>query len=198
MKTLYRFNLNALHPGDIIRRRSYTPVGWAIRASLPGCWSNHDAPWVPKGSNFYIGDAQFPKAVLTDYHAYENDLDAGKCEVRVCRPTNATLYQGIAAAKWWRDNVEGKPYDLAAYPQIIYQTGRVGRIIVKAIWGKNWPKEWEWSWYCTEGVSDAWAIGGKTDIYGDKFQPTPLTTQKRNETGELMDITKQAIVIKIA
>ena len=191
----YSFDRAVMRPGDIVHRRSYSTIGWAIRNALGnGCWGNHDALWIPRLNYDYIGDAQPPRAVLTEISDYESDMDRGRCECRVYRPAGATPIDGIAAGNWWRQNVLGIWYDLSAFPDMLYRSSRFGRLLVKALWGDRWPEQWEWAWYCTEGISRAWQVAGGIDIYGAKLQPTPLTTEKRLASGQLTDVTADAII----
>lgn len=176
----WTFECSRLLPGDIIHKRSHSALGWAIRSAISS-WGNHDAivlPW------FYVGDSIGGPAVKTHIREYERQLARGECEVRVYRPLNSTPAIGLAAAQWWEANVLGKPYDYMAYP----------RLIAKALTCDllPWPAGWEWAWYCTEGVRDAWrAIG--LDPW-NKNNPTPRTTEKRVIEGRLLDVTDQVMV----
>lgn len=168
-------SLNA-RPGDILHVRTKSPLGWAIRRAI-GSWGCHDAIIVPPYYELAAGDATIPKAVCTPLAHYWQRILRGKCKAVLLRPADIAPDQGRQAAQWWLQNVQGKPYDIAAYP----------RLLAKAIVGDlcPWPAGWEWAWYCTESCRDAYLHACGLDLWG-KNNPTPRTTEKRYAEGKFI------------
>ena len=183
-----RFDLEFLRAGDIVHARSNTFLGACIRRAV-GSWGNHDAiVCVDANGVLRIGDAEPPRANLAQLHQYEEALAAGVLTgVRVYRPAAmlGDALDGVKAARWWTVRVQGRPYDFHA----------IGRLLIKSIVGDRfpWPCGWNWAWYCTEGVRDAWRIGAGRDLYL-KNNPTPRTTELRVDAGWLEDVTDLALV----
>lgn len=179
------FNPNELRAGDIIRVRRYTSAGrrsgisYLIRRAI-GSWASHDALAVIVNGNTFVGDAVSPRARPVPICELAREIVDGEVEVRVCRPYNAIATQGQWAAAWWMTHVNGAWYDWGAYP----------RLLLKALVGDRcpWPVGWEWAWYCSEGVRDAWRHVTGRDYWG-KASPTPRTTENRVRSEHLQDVT---------
>jgi hypothetical protein len=190
---------NLIRSGDILHVRNRSSVGRAIRRAV-GSWGNHDALIVRDcptllasqlvsecpalASQLAAGDASWPRARITPLAEYDRRIASGKTQVIVLRPVGATAIQGSLAAAWWISNVNGKPYDIAAFP----------RLILKSIVGDRcqWPAGWEWAWYCTESCRDAWRNGAACDPWA-KNNPTPRTTEKRAAAGSLSAVWSSVV-----
>ena len=160
-------------------------------SDLPKADRNHDAIviyrkypfWqgsVQMHPGWYVGDAEPPKAVLTPIEDYNADISKGKIDVRVGWPKDAEKEEGEKAAQRWVDMIHNTRYDFKAYP----------RMILKCLFG-DWIKKAAgalWAWFCTESVRGAWRPW--RDPWG-KNTPTPFTTQKRFESGDIEDVTEQ-------
>jgi hypothetical protein len=179
------FDLAKLRQGDILHVRRDGIMGALIRLAV-GSWGNHDAIAVKMGGHWWVGDALHPQARLTPLADYEREIMAGVCQVVVYRPLSGTVEQGQAAAAWWKQHVIGSYYDWLAFP----------RLLLKSIVGDlfPWPSGWEWAWYCTEGVREAWRnatisaeLPNGMDFWA-KNNPTPRTTEKRAADGTLVEI----------
>ena len=136
----------------------------------------HDAEFVvdPADGRLKIGDAlggDVGKCVYTEIEEWERGCLLDGHRIVVGRPAGATNEQLAAAAKWWVENVAGKPYDKVA----------IGQLLVKAAVG-DWIsyKVGLYShFFCTEGVQSSYEKGAKNDPYWPNKNGTPGTTYKR-------------------
>ena len=136
----------------------------------------HDAEFVvdPADGRLKIGDAlggDVGKCVYTEIEEWERGCLLDGHRIVVGRPAGATNEQLAAAAKWWVENVAGKPYDKVA----------LGQLLVKAAVG-DWIsyKVGLYShFFCTEGVQSSYEKGAKDDPYWPNKNGTPGTTYKR-------------------
>jgi hypothetical protein len=158
-----------IRSGDILHVRSTGFIPRCIRRAVHS-WGNHDALLVRPEMDLCAGDSVFPRACCTPLSDYDSRISTGDTFVMVLRPANATTVAGSLAAAWWIRNIQGRPYDIGAYP----------RLLLKSLIGDlcQWPAGWEWAWYCTEGCRDAWRNGSGLDPW-QKTNPTPRTTEKR-------------------
>jgi hypothetical protein len=163
----------------ILHVRSSTRFGKMIRYVL-GSWGNHDGLlWQDSDGAWYVLESVSPWATKTPLRAYEDAMDDGWTFCRVYWPIGAMEDQGAAACDWWLRYVDGTFYDWAG----------IARLAIKAAFG-DWIRRaagWEWAHWCTEGVADAWRLGGRADAWR-KINPTPLTTEHR-VGGALVDLT---------
>lgn len=166
---------NLIQSGDIVH--SFTDLWFPRRIKQAlGSWGSHDAIIVRPENELCIGESIHPRATCTPLAEYDAKIARGLTQAIVLRPTGSTPAQGSLAAAWWLQNVLGKPYDWASFP----------RLMLKCLVGDRcqWPAGWEWAWYCTEGVRDAWRNGPGLDPW-QKNNPTPRTTEKRFVSGAL-------------
>lgn len=190
------FDLAAVREGMIAHVRCLTGK-WALRLirHVLGSWGSHDAPIVrDQYRQLCTGDHQFPWARVHPIFDLEAAVQAGTHAVRFYWPAGATQEQGCAAADWWMLHglylrLPGgikvrRPYDAGAYP----------KLLVKALLKdqSDTVAGWEWAHWCTEGGMLAWRDGAHLDPY-HKLDPTPLTTEHRAESGELVDLTTQVV-----
>lgn len=183
--------LSEIRQGDLVRVRSvHTFYGRSIRRAV-GSWANHDAMICRWNGHWYVGDAIYPRAQLTPLGELLRDVVEGRAEVRFARPWDATIEQGERAACWWIKNVCGSWYDVWA----------ILRLLPKALIGDlfPWPAGWEFAWYCTEGVRQAWVEATKGEHlprgydYWGKANATPRTTEKRVADERLIDRTAKIV-----
>jgi hypothetical protein len=181
-------------PGMILNMSTGTMLGGLIRAALGKAFieinggvgdkkdcPNHDAIVVEYGGRLFVGDAVWPRCTLTPVKKYDEWLRTGEVyNLRLLRVRKATTLQHQQAAKWWLDNVNGKRYDIYAFPRLLWKA-TVGDLLPCAA-------GMEWAWYCSEGVKGAFD-SVVLDIYM-KNNPTPLTTYKRMLIGILDYVTK--------
>jgi hypothetical protein len=196
-----RFNLAVIRPGDVLHVRRYgSKVSWLIRKAL-GSWGNHDALFVthPDTGKLYLGDCVSPVAKLTALEDFEAEATAGIIEMRVYRPTLAKLVDGamywpveqrhgMAAAKWWVENIRNSPYAWAGFIYLIFLCLKLRPFA----WVKKLA-DIRWDHWCSEGVGTSYREGAGIDVY-DNDKPTPLTTEKRVASGKWADITATAVV----
>ena len=178
------FNTEHLWPGMILHPRSRTVHGWAIRRAI-GSWGNHDALVDCIHGQWYALDSQPHRARATPLEDYAAEILKERMQLRVYWPRGAHREHGCAAVWWWTRNVEGSIYDYRAIPALLLKAA-LGPIMV-------WPVGWEWTWYCTEGVADAWRIGAELDPWRKPF-PTPRTTEKRAAQGTMEDVTQEVLL----
>jgi len=160
-----------------IRRRRELRKG---KTELTAAWGNHDGEIIYICKRWYVGDSQPPVARLTLLDDYERDIASGKIEAKFLWPAGADKEDGRKAAKYWTHNILNRPYDYMAYP----------RIILKCLFG-DWIKRaagWTWAFFCTESCRECWLKGAGKDPWRNET-PTPFTTEKRVESGELEDWT---------
>lgn len=183
----------ALREGMGISRRGTAPISNAIllatgirtdpiwRIAVKGLdgyvatirgWT-HDAIVVrdPKDGILKIGDAlQGSGCVLTPIEEWEDGCLAGD---RVCVwvPHGWTETSGRGAAAWWMGHVFQHAYDVVA----------IWRLALKGICGDMLAGRVGLysDFYCTEGVADAFAIGGGQYPWFPNQNPTPGTTFRR-------------------
>lgn len=164
-----------LQSGDIVHSTTDAWFSRAIRRAL-GSWGSHDAILVRPEQDLCIGESVHPKACCTPFADYDSAIASGRTQVVVFRVTHATPAQASLAAAWWLRNILEKPYDWGSFPRLLLKSA-VGDLC-------QWPAGWEWAWYCTEGVRDAWRNGPNFDPW-NKNNPTPRTTEKRFLSGDL-------------
>lgn len=180
--------LSPLHPGLILNMSTRSWIGGLIRLVLARNWDNwrecpnHDAIVVEHDGQLWIGESVAPVAKLTSIEDYEKQIRTGFIyRLRVLEVVGATREQEQAAGKWWLENVRNSPYDWMAFPRLLF----------KALFG-NWINSaagWEFAFYCTEGVRNAFRWGAGTDPW-IKNNPTPLTTWKRYHQGKFRLVEK--------
>jgi len=161
-----------------IRRRREKRKGVT---GLTECWGNHDALLIRWRGQWWVGDAEPPVANMRSIQEYETDIAAGKIEVRWLWPNGAEKADGERAALYWVDQIKNRPYDYMAY----------FRLIAKCIFG-DWIKRaagWKWAFFCTEGVRESWMKSTHLDPWTGNQTPTPYTTEKRVESGQIEDWT---------
>lgn len=181
-----------LLPGMIIRRRGTAAFSRLIIRTL-GSWASHDAIAIYINGVWYVGDAESPFAHLTPLEVYEQEL-LERNNVQVAWVCDATPQQGVAAANYWLQHVQGSPYDWFAFPRLLLKEKLLDFSESKVKWIK-WLGDrycgFTWAHWCTEGVAEAWKKGAGIDAWHNP-NPTPYTTQKRiGHT--LEDVTAQVI-----
>lgn len=167
-----------LLPGDIIHVRGTSLFARMIRRALRKAWGNHDALVCVLGDRTYIGDAAPVICRLTTVDQYNHMLETKACEIMVYRVPNVCLPDRGLVSWWWVENVQGRPYDVMAFP----------RLLAKCIVGDLWKKAagWKWANWCTESVANAW--GGYATF---PQNPTPLHTERMVASGALVDVTAE-------
>ena len=180
------FHFTGLRPGLVLNMSTNSWMGKLIQMVLARNWDNrrecptHDAIVVEYDGKLWIGESVSPVAKLTPIAKYERQVRSGFIyRIRVLEVVGATTKQEREAARWWLDNVKNSPYDWIAFPRLLW----------KAVIG-DWIKSaagWEFARWCTEGVAEAWKIGGGLDPW-QKLNPTPLTTWTRWQQGKLRQI----------
>lgn len=185
MAELKCFNRDELRPGMVVRLRSDSRFGKLILKMLKICWSTHDAGVIimPSGK-IYIGDSQPLFAKMTPIEVYDEKVASGKWQVKFLLPKGYTPEKGVRASEYWVRHINGSLYDFAAFP----------RLGLKCLFGDIWKKAagWEWAKWCTEGWAISWLKGGELNPWR-KSNPTPLTTQKREEEGEFENVSHKVI-----
>ena len=151
-----------LRPGDILHVRS---AGLFARLIRRVCRSegNHDAIVLPPDAS-------------------------GEARAAVLRFPAADPFHALGACSWWRDHVEGKPYDILAFPRLFLKA----TLVNVPSWSAGLPV----AWYCTEGVRDAWRNGAGAPF--DPWRqaaPTPRHTEDalRDPWSPLVDVTASCI-----
>jgi hypothetical protein len=107
---------------------------------------------------------------LTSIEQYEEWIESGFIlQILAIEPTESDERQRNVAAFAWRDAVEKTLYDFLAIPRLL---------IKERVLNLGFNAGWEWAWYCTEGVAEAYRRAGLANLYGKRL-PTPLTELKR-------------------
>ncbi|MDD5417155.1 MAG: hypothetical protein PHU12_04230, partial [Candidatus Aenigmarchaeota archaeon] len=117
---------------------------------------------------------------LAEYNAW---IAAGtQFNLRILEPKIASKKRQRMAADYWMENIFGTIYDFKAIPFLG----------LKAALGKWCPVvgHWEFGFYCTEGISEAYTFGAGLPVWGKKL-PTPLTSLKRRCQGTFRLIKQQ-------
>jgi hypothetical protein len=188
-----------IREGDDLNMSTTTKLGGMIRhmerrewKKLTGlqdhrCCPNHDAPVIKYNGTLYIGDCAvdewkyFPwPCHLTSVEQYEQDIASGKVyAVRVMRVPGITPVEQAALSNYWMTEVQGEPYDIAAFPGLA----------LTCILGDVLPRQagWPFAHFCTESYRLMWRDGAKRDIYQTK-NATPLTTYARALAGKLENV----------
>lgn len=193
------FNPHFIEPGMIVHPRTDTLLGTTVRKALnihkpqPPCWGNHDGMFIECNGEWFIGDSQPMFATLTPIKEYEEKLTLGRWDVRVYIVATATRKQGIDAANYWLEHVQGSIYDFVAFPRLLFKAG-VGDLSDSHIAWLKWIGDRacgiEWANWCTEGCMRSWKAAGKDPW--QKSNPTPYTTEKR--VGKtFIDVTSSAL-----
>jgi len=182
-------------PGAIVQR--WTP-SWLSRVVCRtlGSQYSHDALVVmTSAGSVKIGDCLPSGCRLTELERYIRGVTDQGWRVRVLVPEMYTVERGLAASDWWFENVRGHPYDFSIlwskwYIRLMW---RVLATYVKAKYHVPIPSQlaenFEFAYWCTEGVAAAWLNGPGIDIWR-KRNPTPRTTEKRCEEGKLRQVLK--------
>ena len=124
---------------------------------------------------------------LDDYERRANLAgdDPDHVSVIFLRSAGSTIDQGAQAATWWRARVNGRLYDLTAYPLLV----------LRCLVGQHASFRWiERIWFCTESCDGAWYEGAGLDVWRNRC-PTPYTTEKRWREGLLTDITRGVMAV---
>lgn len=180
------FDTTRLLPGDILHTCCKGAYSAAIRRVI-GSKGSHDALFVYHLGQWWVGEIIVGGGRLTPLEKYSKLMAAGKCTTAVLRMPDAQPEDRLAAQKWFIKNILGAPYDMLA----------IARLGIKYLFG-NWSKRaagWEWAWYCTESVRDAWSkpsLSKNFDVWV-KNNPTPRTTEKRLAAGALMDVSAECL-----
>ena len=189
-------NREALREGMIICRRTNGWIGKAIlmATGIRAHWWEkfipsrvkgwtHDAIIVrdPKAGRLKIGDALMEAGCqLTEIKDWERGCREEGTQIIVLWPRDVAVEQGYLAARWWCDHVRGHDYDHVA----------IKRLLLKAVAG-DWISGkigLESDFYCTEGVKDSWANGGRCNPWWPKVNATPGTTARRYLEGRLVEV----------
>jgi len=187
-----RINPAALRPGIIGHTKSSGFFSSAIRKVLKS-WGGHDNLVVIENERIGFGDAVMPRAKVNSVQYYNNEIAAGRMQIRFFEVIGATPEQEKAAARWWMSpkGAYRKRYDWWAFPRLLW----------KAIFMDIFQRAagMEWLWYCTEGVGAAYIRGAGLNPYRPKATNfTPLTTEKRAGIyGPVCPITLAEITNKI-
>ena len=186
-------HIDALQAGDLAHRRGTALVSKAILlatgirtedsrwwniGSLVG-WS-HDAIVVEVDERKYIGDALAgPGCQLTPIPEWEAGCRDGD-RILFTRPAGSTENQGRKASDWWLDHVWKQPYDKVA----------IWRLGLKFLCGDWFSGKvgLESSFFCTEGVRDAWKHGAGLNPWAPKENATPGTSGKRYLERKLVEV----------
>ena len=136
----------------------------------------HDAGFVidPADGRLKIGDAlggDVGKCVYTEIEEWERGCLLDGHKIVVGRPAGASNEQLAAAAKWWTENVAGRPYDKVALGQLLLKAAAGDWISYKVGLYSHF--------YCTEGWQSSYEKGAKDDPYWPNKNGTPGTTFKR-------------------
>lgn len=175
-------NRHAIRPGDIISRYSGGPIAWAICVAT-GQWKiNHDAIVIPNPfGTLCAGDALMgPGCQLTPLDQWERLAIHEGHKILVGRPLGSTAGDGMAAAMWWRDHINGKRYDRVALLQILR----------KRIFGTWWPAAvgLPTHFYCTEGVRDSWHNATTLRPWDGVVNVTPGTTVDSYDACRIVEV----------
>ncbi len=178
-------NDNELWPGLVINMSSRSMVGGLIRFALRRGFRelqsrygelagdvcpNHDAIVVEYKGALCVGEAAFPVATIRTLAEYNDWIESGEqFNLRILEPTGVSKESQKQAADYWVRKILGTLYDFKAIPYLG----------IKSLFGGITPvKDWEFAFYCTEGVAAAYAFGANVSVWG-KEHPTPFTTLKR-------------------
>ena len=186
----------AQYPGVIIQVRS---LRWpryrerlfakAIRFGV-GSWGQHTATGGEFRKHLVVGDADSPKCHWTKIQDYAKRIMSGACEVRLYIPAAYTRELGQGALQVWGRDVEGRPYDwkgireiaLAGIKSLLF---RLRLDALPAI------RDWEWAWWCCEGVGHAWTSVLGYSVFGKPDnRATPRTVENRGEDGTLIELSQ--------
>lgn len=182
-----QLNADHLIEGTILHFRTMdeegnlTRYGKLITATI-GSWGTHDAMVVRHHGEWYAGDAISPFCRLTPIEDINRMLRETCTQVRLYYPApldGRHIALGTDAAAWWINNVQGRPYD---WRGILFLGIKRFLSAIPVI------RHWEWAYWCTEGVGQAWAHGAGITSLADK--PTPGTVEKRAAEGHLIEISK--------
>jgi hypothetical protein len=167
------------YPGAVVQVRSSGMFGRLIRRVLKG-YSNHTAIARLTSSGVDIGDAEPKRAKWTPLAEYVRRISAGDCIMRVCVPTDYTRELGATAAERWGVFVEGRYYDAGA---IVWLWVKLRLKLAKVL------RQWEWAWFCTEGVTMAWTFSERPPVFGKQaHESTPQTVENRIADGGLIEL----------
>ena len=182
-----------LRPGDILHVRS---AGLFARLIRRVCRSegNHDAIVLPPdapGLPLLLGESlvRTGRSVVTPIGTWAaSHIASGEARAAVLRFPAADPFHALGACSWWRDHVEGKPYDILAFPRLFLKA----TLVNVPSWSAGLPV----AWYCTEGVRDAWRNGAGAPF--DPWRqaaPTPRHTEDalRDPWSPLVDVTASCI-----
>lgn len=173
-------NREAIRPGDLICRWTPELVGKLIRKVTKAAW-NHDAIILSTDGGATIGDALMRGGCQrTPLFNWERGCVNDGHRIIVLRPAHATAQHGEQAAMYWLEHIFGKSYDHVA----------IWRLALKWLVG-DWLSGkvgLESSFWCTEGVRDAWHKGACIDPWWPKINPTPGTTTKRLIIGRFREV----------
>lgn len=179
-----KIDTRRLLPGDIIGwRNSSGTFGILIRAVV-GSYTNHDAMFIYKNGEWFIGEAVKPISKLTVLRDYERAADQGNV-MRVWRVENATKQERDAVNQYFLDNCLGIKYPLSVLRLWIFR------------FVNNLPWKIKGKW-CTQLVWDAWChIDPNVFDRPDgkkKLNPTPRTMENRLVAGVIRDITEEVCI----
>lgn len=176
------FNREAIRPGDIISRYTGGPIAWGICIATNQWKINHDALIIPnRYGELCVGDALMSLGCqLTPLTEWENNCINKGDRVLIGRPLLATEENGLAAANWWLENVNGRKYDRVALAQILR----------KRIFGTWWktPVGEETHFYCSEGCRDSYTKATTLRPWGNAINVTPGTTIESYWAGRIVEI----------
>lgn len=177
----------------VVHVRSHSFMGRAIRRCFPGpdgellAWGNHDGllAYIQAGDGYPVDDGWHVAEslgrgyVLTPWGEYVRAVYAGSNSIVLYRIAGvdvitANLIAQTAITEALRHLATGEhQYDRVA----IYWK------LIGAIVGKRIDRHRESDWYCTESTRAVCAVHG-IDPWR-KVQPTPYTTEKREQQGAL-------------
>jgi len=158
--------------GDIVHVRSRGVFGYGIRRAIPKTWGCHDCVLVYDADRGWgVAEALYKDGfVVTEWEKYAR----GAGGVVFLRPAGISTEDRLKVVEMAYALEESHPrYDKTAIIGIAWS------ILLKRTVQKNR----EWQWYCTEVVRDFFKAVG-WDVWRVR-QPTPYTTEKREQAGKL-------------
>ncbi|MFH1498195.1 MAG: hypothetical protein ABII82_10260 [Verrucomicrobiota bacterium] len=132
---------------------------------------------------WYSGDATWPRAKLVPLTDYEREMKENGVRCVVLRPAGATRQHGELAAEYWLGNIEGDPYDITIYVNMLAKSFLgLGCVL----------PNWEWGKWCSEANMIAWREGACIDPWGKQWC-TPRTTENRWKSGKLVEVPRAIV-----